>query len=186
MARNSQLEDKQTTRLLLHENPAVPQNPTSPQRVLIVNENRDLANFLATHLAAAGFRVELVFDDEAALEAADVFRPHVCLVDVNTPRIGVYDLAYRLRELVDHPPLLANVTPFAERNDWDADVEFDIAFTKPSDPAVVVCQLQDFLNECEGRQARSVLHKNAHQLTPRLPEPREHQLLHASRSGLWR
>src|SRR5882672_2166451 len=89
---------------------------------------------LATLLLVAGYDVEMAFDGQTAVETAEIFRPDVCLVDLNVPRLNVYELTRCLRERLPQPPLLANVTPFDERDDWDADAEFDLDFTKPSDP----------------------------------------------------
>jgi two-component system, OmpR family, response regulator len=87
----------------------------------------------------------MAFDGPTAFDTAESFRPDVCLVDLNVPRLNVYDFVRSLRERLDQPPVLANVTPFEERDDWDADAEFDLDFTKPSDPFVVVDQLAHFL-----------------------------------------
>jgi two-component system, chemotaxis family, CheB/CheR fusion protein len=117
-----------------------------PQRVLLIDDDRELTTPLATLLLVAGYEVEMAFDGPTAVETAESFRPDVCLVDTNVPRLNVYDLVRCLRERLDQPPILANVTPFAERDDWDADAEFDLDFTKPSDPFVVADQLGRFLN----------------------------------------
>jgi two-component system OmpR family response regulator len=117
----------------------------NPTRVLLIDDDRDLTTPLATLLLVAGYEVEMAFDGPTAVEAVASFHPDVCLVDLNVPRLNVYELVQCLRERMDQPPLLGNVTPFEERDDWDADAEFDLEFTKPSDPFVVVDQLASFL-----------------------------------------
>jgi two-component system, OmpR family, response regulator len=117
----------------------------TPRRVLLIDDDRELTTPLATLLLVAGYDVEMAFDGPTAVETAESFHPDVCLVDVNVPRLNVYDLIRCLRERLDQPPLLANVTPFDACDDWDADAEFDLDFTKPSDPFEVVDQLTSFL-----------------------------------------
>jgi two-component system, OmpR family, response regulator len=116
------------------------------RRVLLIDDDRELTTPLATLLLVAGYEVEIAFESPTAIETAESFHPHVCLVDLNVPGLNVYDLIRCLRDRLDQPPLFANVTPFEERDDWDADAEFDLDFTKPSDPFVVVDQLANFLS----------------------------------------
>jgi two-component system OmpR family response regulator len=139
-----------------------------PRRVLLVEDDPETAASLATLLGVAGYQVETVFDGETALETAEAFQPDVCLIDVNLARSDGYELARRIREELEHPPLLANVTPFDERDDWDADAEFDLDFTKPSDPFEIVDQLSSFLRK-DCAETRTKVH-NVKQGRTRLPE----------------
>jgi two-component system, OmpR family, response regulator len=100
------------------------------RRILVVEDDQDMAMSLTFLLGAAGYEVETAADGVTALEAAEAFHPDICLVDVNVPQLSGYDLARRLRQDFETPPLVANVTPFNERDDWDADAEFDLDFTK--------------------------------------------------------
>jgi two-component system, OmpR family, response regulator len=116
-----------------------------PRRVLLIEDDREMATSLATLLLVADCEVEMALDGETALETAESFEPHLCVVDLSVPRLNVYDFPRRLRERLETPPLLANVTPFAYRDEWDADAYFDLDFSKPSDPAHVAAQVIDFL-----------------------------------------
>jgi len=137
----------------------------SPRRVLLIDDDRELTTPLATLLLVAGYEVEMAFDGPTAVETAESFHPDVCLVDVNVPRLNFYDLVRCLRERLDKPPVFANVTPFEERDDWYADAQFDLDFTKPSDPFVVVDQLASFL-----RIGHSEMRpKGRNERIPRLP-----------------
>lgn len=131
-------------------------------RVLVVEDDQDMAISLGLLLGAAGYEVETVSDGATALKAVQQFHPDICLIDVNVPVMSGYDLVRRLKEELESPPLLANVTPFSERDDWDA--EFDIDFTKPSDPFAIVEQLKDFL---QGPKMRTQVRKSEH--APRMP-----------------
>ena len=139
-----------------------------PRRVLLVDDNREMTTPLATLLLVAGYEVEMAFDGPSAIESAESFRPEICLVDVNVPRLNVYDFAGSLRERLDHPPILGNVTPFSERDDWDADAEFDLDFTKPSDPLQVVEQLSSYLRLDSSEMSKKV-HSGGKHGKPRMP-----------------
>ena len=143
----------------------------NPRRVLLVDDNREMTTPLATLLLVAGYEVEMAFDGPSAIETAESFHPEICLVDVNVPRLNVYDFARSLRERLDQPPLLGNVTPFSDRDDWDADAEFDLDFTKPSDPLAVVEQLSGYLRLDSSEMSKKVPSGGKHG-KPRMPSYR--------------
>lgn len=67
-------------------------------RILLVDDNEDAAELLASMLASQGFEVRTAHDGHAALELAASFRPTVAVLDIGLPRMDGYELARRLRE----------------------------------------------------------------------------------------
>ena len=61
----------------------------TPRRVLLIDDDRDLTTPLATLLLVAGYEVEMALDGPTAVETAEAFRPDVCLIDLNVPRLNV-------------------------------------------------------------------------------------------------
>jgi signal transduction histidine kinase len=68
-----------------------------PLRVLVVDDNLDVATTLRDLLAANGHEVEVAHDGPAALEKARGFRPEVILCDLGLPGMTGFELATRLR-----------------------------------------------------------------------------------------
>ena len=68
------------------------------RRILVVDDNRDAAASMAMMLQLLGDEVRTAHDGEAALEAAEAFRPDVVLMDMGMPRLNGYDATRRLRE----------------------------------------------------------------------------------------
>ena len=66
-------------------------------RVLIADDNIDLASGLAELLEAEGCSVQVVHDGEAALSAAHTFLPHVALLDIGMPKLNGYEVARQLK-----------------------------------------------------------------------------------------
>jgi PAS domain S-box-containing protein len=58
------------------------------QRILVVDDNRDGANSLATMLRLLGNEVRTAHDGVAAVEVAGQFRPEVILMDVGMPKLN--------------------------------------------------------------------------------------------------
>lgn len=70
----------------------------SPQpRVLVVEDERTIADAVAARLAAEGFAVEVTYDGRAALDAAATFRPDLAVLDVMLPGIDGHEVCRRLQ-----------------------------------------------------------------------------------------
>lgn len=67
------------------------------RRVLVVDDNRDNADSLAALLQVDGYDVRLAYDGEEALAVAELYRPHVLLLDIGLPKLSGYDVCRRLR-----------------------------------------------------------------------------------------
>jgi PAS domain S-box-containing protein len=68
-------------------------------RILIVDDNADAAELLATSVERMGHRAEVAHDGPQGLAAAARFQPEVALLDIGLPVMDGYELARHLREL---------------------------------------------------------------------------------------
>lgn len=94
-----------TVRIPILSTPSPPP-PASPSRnvrlggglrVLIVDDNRDNAQGLASLLSIDGIEVETAFDGPSGIDAARRFRPDCVLLDIGLPIMDGYEVARRLR-----------------------------------------------------------------------------------------
>ena len=69
-----------------------------PQRVLIVEDNRDTASMMNLMLTEWGQETRTAHDGPTALAIANEFKPHVVLLDVGLPKLHGYEVARRLRQ----------------------------------------------------------------------------------------
>ena len=76
---------------------AVPKS-LPPQRVLIIEDNRDTAAMMDLMLTEWGQETRMAHDGTTALEIANEFKPQVVLLDVGLPRLHGYEVARRLRQ----------------------------------------------------------------------------------------
>jgi CheY-like chemotaxis protein len=72
--------------------------PVGGCRVLLVDDNQDAAEMLATSLRAMGHEVHIALDGLAALDLAANQVADVALLDLGLPVIDGYELASRLRQ----------------------------------------------------------------------------------------
>ena len=107
----------------------------SQPRVLVVDDNEDAADSLATLLVVMGFDVRTAYDGPEAITAADEFRPQVALLDIGLPRLSGYDIARHVRASRGDEVLLVAITGWGQEDDRRRAREagFDHHFTKPAD-----------------------------------------------------
>jgi CheY-like chemotaxis protein len=119
-------------------------------RVLVVDDNADVADALALLLEVLGYRVETAATGGQALEVAARFAPRVALVDIGLPDMDGLALARRLR--IQFPDrdrlLLVAVTGYGHEEARQRSLEagFDDHLPKPVDRRT----LQALLNRIEG------------------------------------
>jgi PAS domain S-box-containing protein len=70
----------------------------SPQRILVVDDNRDAADSLGMLLESLGAEVQVVYDGRTALETLKVFTPSMILLDLGMPEMDGYEVARRIRK----------------------------------------------------------------------------------------
>lgn len=107
------------------------------RRVLVVDDNRDSNESLATLLKLNGHQVETAEDGPAALTAARAFHPEIVFLDIGLPKMNGYDVAKRLRQEpgLNQMSLIA-MTGYGQEADRRRSQEagFDGHMVKPADP----------------------------------------------------
>ena len=72
--------------------------PVIRRRVLIVDDNKDAAEWLATLLSLSGHDTHVALDGVEAVKAAERLAPDVVLLDIGLPRIDGYEVCRRIRQ----------------------------------------------------------------------------------------
>jgi CheY-like chemotaxis protein len=87
-------------------------------RILVVDDNVDGAEMLATLFGAKGYDARVAHDGPSALAVAETFRPHVAFLDIGLPVMDGYELAAQLRRRpgLEHMSLIA-VTGYGQESD---------------------------------------------------------------------
>ena len=75
-------------------------------RVLVVDDERNIADVLSIALRFNDYEVEAVGDGQSALKAVNDFRPDLVLLDVMLPDFDGFEVAKRMRERADGTPIL--------------------------------------------------------------------------------
>jgi PAS domain S-box-containing protein len=78
--------------------PRAEPTPAVGRRVLVVDDNLDSAESLATLLRVTGYDALIAHDGVGAIEAAERHRPDVVILDIGLPQMNGYEVCRRLRE----------------------------------------------------------------------------------------
>jgi PAS domain S-box-containing protein len=115
------------------------------RRILLVDDNLDLAELLSDELARAGHHVTVAHDGPGALEAAGRVAPDIVLLDIGLPGMDGYEVARRLRQRFGAAPVLVALTGYGQEEDrrHSREAGFDHHLTKPVEPAVLQKLLAD-------------------------------------------
>jgi signal transduction histidine kinase len=103
-------------------------------KVLVVDDNKDVADGLAALLEFDGHEIRIAHDGPSALREAAAFDPDVVFCDIGMPVMCGHEVAARLRSDPKHKStLLVAVTGWGNEDDKRLSVEagFDLHFTKP-------------------------------------------------------
>lgn len=121
---------------------------TRPIRVLVADDYPDAAESIAMILKGLGVEACIAIDGEQALARANDWRPHVCVLDVDMPKLDGNEIARRIREQSwEERPLLIAMTGWiaaANRNSA-LDAGFDHWVGKPFEPARLVQIIRDYM-----------------------------------------
>jgi PAS domain S-box-containing protein len=109
------------------------------RRVLVVDDNVDLATSQAAVLERMGHTVEVAYNGEAALDKARTFHPEIVLLDLGMPGMDGFEVARRLRAEHDHGLKIVAQTGWGQKADRRRTREagFDEHLAKPVDLAVL-------------------------------------------------
>jgi two-component system, chemotaxis family, CheB/CheR fusion protein len=95
----------------------LPSAAAAGRRVLVVDDNRDIADSLDALLTSFGYRVHCAYSGTQALEAAASFSPQVVLLDIGLPDMDGYQVAARLRQTAAGEALsIIAISGHADRN----------------------------------------------------------------------
>jgi DNA-binding response OmpR family regulator len=114
-------------------------------KVLIVDDDRVLADVLVFTMRRAGYQIVQAFDGEAALQRWAEERPDLILLDVNLPKLDGFAVCQRIREQADTPILLLTVRDEEDDIVHGLELGADDYITKPFSPRQLVARAQAVL-----------------------------------------
>jgi len=114
-------------------------------RVLVVEDDRDIADVLRRSLGMDGYEVRLSADGEAALADAPDFAPDAVVLDLGLPKLDGVDVCRRLRADGDVPILMLTARDALDARVAGLDAGADDYLVKPFERAELLARLRALL-----------------------------------------
>jgi len=121
-----------------------------PKKILIIEDNRDLARLLETHLRDLAFQVNLAFDGPAGVAKAEADHYDLIILDVMLPGLDGIEICRRLRR---NPPYVPILMLTAKSSEMDRVVGLEIGaddyVTKPFSIPELLARVKAILRRVE-------------------------------------
>jgi DNA-binding response OmpR family regulator len=127
-------------------------------KVLVVEDDRVLADLIVFTLRREEYQVNLAHDGEAALQQWRDSRPDIIVLDLNLPKIDGFTICRRIRAEDDTPIIMLTVR--SEEDDIVRGLEWgaDDYILKPFSPRQLVARIQSVLRRAGKVHAPAVYH----------------------------
>ena len=151
LAGGSRLAGPPSTRCVRRSCPGAPYHHSveasdRPVRVLVVEDDDEIAQVLQRSLRLDGYEVKLAADGVQALDEAHAFLPDLIVLDLGLPRLDGIDVARRLRDDGDDVPILMLTARDAlESRVEGLDVGADDYLVKPFERQELLARLRALL-----------------------------------------
>jgi two-component system CheB/CheR fusion protein len=112
----------------------------SPRRLLVVEDDPDVAQSLALILRCDDHDVRIAYDGPAALQVLSKLKPDVVLLDVGLPGMDGYQVARRMREeALESRLTIIAMSGYGQAEDHSQSMEAgcDAHLVKPVQPSVL-------------------------------------------------
>jgi len=126
-------------------------------RVLIVEDDEDIAQVLQRSLRLEGYDTRVAADGEAALKAAAEFIPDLVILDLGLPKIDGMDVARQLRAEGDVPILMLTARDAVESRVAGLDAGADDYLVKPFERQELLARMRALLRRRPPRGSASLV-----------------------------
>lgn len=125
-------------------------------RILVVDDDVELAGLVDYALRQAGFAVSLAYDGPSGLAAAQREQPDLLILDVNLPGMDGFGVLKALRVESDMPVLMLTVRNSEDDEVRGLDLGADDYLGKPFSPRTLLARVRALLRRHEGTEARQL------------------------------
>src|SRR3954467_9404679 len=126
-------------------------------RVLVVEDDEEIAQVLQRSLRLEGYEVRLAQDGVAALDQASAFNPDLVVLDLGLPGMDGIDVAKRLRSADDVPILMLTARDAVESRVEGLDAGADDYLVKPFERQELLARLRALLRRRPPRGSASLV-----------------------------
>lgn len=129
---------------------------TKGQKILLVDDESDIREFISYNLSKEGYEVSTASNGKEAIQKAIELKPHLIILDVMMPEMDGIETCTQIREINElNSTIIAFLTARGEDYSQIAGFEAggDDYITKPIKPKVLISRVKALLKRYKGIQA---------------------------------
>ena len=123
----------------------------SKTRILLIEDEENIASFVAMYLKKDGFEVDTAATGARGLELAAREQPQAVILDLMLPDMDGFDVCRRLRRDSDVPVIMLTARDAATDKVVGLELGADDYITKPFDPRELVARVKSVLRRVQRR-----------------------------------
>ena len=129
-------------------------------KVLIIEDDTRIANWIKVYFERAGFSAEITHDGESGLALARSLAPDLIILDLMLPRLDGVELCRILRRESDVPIIMLTAREAHAERIIGLDSGADDYIVKPFDPEEVIARADAVLRRAKGRVQKVLTRDN--------------------------
>lgn len=119
------------------------------KRILIVDDDENIAELISLYLAKECFDTEIAGDGEEAVRLFKTYRPHMILLDIMLPGMDGYDVCREIRKVSNVPIIMLSAKGEVFDKVLGLKIGADDYMVKPFDSNELVARVQAILRRME-------------------------------------
>lgn len=131
-------------------------NGDGEARVLVVEDDEEIAIVLARTLRLEGYTVEIAEDGKKAIESAELFSPNLVLLDLGLPQIDGIEVCRMIREQSDLPILMLTARDALDDRVAGLDTGADDYMVKPFEREELLARIRALLRRAPPKGSASL------------------------------
>ncbi|HEX6988137.1 MAG TPA: response regulator [Bacillota bacterium] len=125
------------------------------EKILVVDDERPIADILKFNLEREGYQVLLAYDGETAVDLALRELPDVVVLDIMLPGVDGFEACRRIRQRSAVPIIMLTAKETENDKVQGLDVGADDYMTKPFSPRELVARVRAILRRSQGSMSRA-------------------------------
>jgi len=130
------------------------------EKILVVDDDPDIAKFIEVTLVTAGYEVAVAYDGQEALDAVSARRPDLVLLDIMLPTIDGFEVAHELRRrarLTGMAIIVVSALGLPEDRLRGLSLGVDDYIVKPFEPELLLARVRAALRRMHDMRSLSPL-----------------------------
>ena len=115
------------------------------QRILIVDDDENIAELISLYLTKECFETLVVLDGESALEQFEYYEPNLILLDIMLPGVDGYEVCRQIRKTSNVPIIMLSAKGETFDKVLGLELGADDYITKPFDSKELVARVKAVL-----------------------------------------